>query len=103
VKFTLWLNKTVDAVEVVRKPVRGYEGKYVVDQFGRVCGVNRTVTVIDNGRIYEKPITGKPMKQSVHTKGYKTVTLTKDGKTKPFTFIELLQKPLSITRTICLW
>ena len=70
------------AVPVVRKPVRGYEGKYVVDQFGRVCGVDRTVTVIDNGRIYEKPITGKPMKQSVHTKGYKTVTLTKDGKTK---------------------
>lgn len=73
---------TVDAVPVVRIPVHGYEDKYVVDQFGRVYGVNRTVTVSDNGRIYEKPITGKPMKQSLHTKGYKTVTLTKDGKTK---------------------
>ena len=73
---------TVDAVEVVRKPVRGYEGHYVVDQFGRVYGVDRTTTVLDNGRIYEKPIAGKQMKQSVHTAGYKTVTLTKDGKTK---------------------
>ena len=73
---------TIDAVEVVRKPVRGYEGLYVVDQFGRVFGVDRTTTVLDNGRIYEKPIAGKQMKQSVHTAGYKTVTLTKDGKTK---------------------
>jgi hypothetical protein len=69
-------------VEVVRKPVRGYEGRYVVDQFGRVFGVDRTTTVQDNERIYEKPIAGKQMKQSVHTAGYKTVTLTKDGKTK---------------------
>ena len=66
----------------VRKPVCGYEGYYVVDQFGRVYGVDRTVTVNDNGRIYEKPIWGKQMKQSLHTKGYKTVSLTKDGKTK---------------------
>ena len=73
---------TVDAVEVVRKPVRGYEGQYVVDQFGRVYGVDRTTTVLDNGRIYEKPISGKQMKQSLHTAGYKTVTLTKDGKSK---------------------
>ena len=75
--------KNKDAfVEVVRKPVCGYEGHYVVDQFGRVFGVDRTTTVLDNGRIYEKPITGKQMKQSLHTKGYKTVTLTKDGKSK---------------------
>ena len=71
-----------DVVEVVRKPVRGYEGSYVVDQFGRVYGVDRTTTVLDNGRTYEKPIAGKQMKQSLHTKGYKTVSLTKDGKTK---------------------
>ncbi|MDY4405853.1 MAG: hypothetical protein SPE55_02130, partial [Sodaliphilus sp.] len=30
---------TVDAVEVVRKPVVGYEGYYEVDQFGRVFSV----------------------------------------------------------------
>lgn len=73
---------TIDAVPVVRKPVRGYEGLYVVDQFARVYGVDRITTVHDEGRIYEKPIAGKQMKQSMHPKGYKTVTLTKDGKTK---------------------
>jgi hypothetical protein len=72
----------VDAVEVVRKPVVGYEGYYEVDQFGRVFGVDRTVSVNDNGRVYDKPLSGKQMKQSMHTKGYKTVSLTKDGKTK---------------------
>ena len=73
---------TVDAVEVVRKPVKGYEGYYEVDQFGRVFGLERIIKVNDNGRNYEKPIAGKQLKQSMHTKGYKTVSLTKDGKTK---------------------
>ena len=72
----------VDAVEVVRKPVVGYEGYYEVDQFGRVFGVDRTVSVNDNGRVYDKPIAGKQMKQTTHDKGYKIVFLTKDGKTK---------------------
>ena len=72
----------VDAVEVVRKPVKGYEGYYEVDQFGRVFGLERIIKVNDNGRNYEKPIAGKQLKQSMHTKGYKTVSLTKNGKTK---------------------
>lgn len=72
----------VDAVEVVRKPVVGYEGYYEVDQFGRVFGVDRTVSVNDNGRVYDKDIAGKQMKQTMHDKGYKIVSLTKDGKTK---------------------
>ena len=72
----------VDAVEVVRKPVSGYEGYYEVDQFGRVFSVDRVVTVNDNGRVYDKTLTGKQMKQTMHTKGYKTVSLTKDGKTR---------------------
>ena len=70
-----------DAVQVVRKPVKGYEGYYEVDQFGRVFGLERIIKVNDNGRNYEKPIAGKQLKQSMHTKGYKTVSLTKDGKT----------------------
>lgn len=73
---------SVDAVEVVRKPVVGYEGYYEVDQFGRVFGVDRMVSVNDNGRVYDKPIAGKQMKQTMHDKGYKIVSLTKDGKTK---------------------
>lgn len=72
----------VDAVKVVRKPVVGYEGYYEVDQFGRVFGLDRIVTVVDGNRTYKKPLSGKQMKQSMHDKGYKTVSLTKDGKTK---------------------
>lgn len=71
-----------DMIPVVRKPVVGYEGYYEVDQFGRVFGLDRIVTVVDGKRTYEKPLSGKQMKQSMHDKGYKTVSLTKDGKTK---------------------
>lgn len=72
---------TIEAVEVVRKPIKGYEEYYEIDQFGRVFAKDRIVHVIDNGREYDKRLRGKQMKQSVHTKGYKTVPLTKDGKT----------------------
>lgn len=73
---------TVDAVEVVRKPIKGYEGYYEVDQFGRCFGCDRVVHVNDNGREYDKPAKGKQLKQTLHSKGYKTVSLTKDGVTK---------------------
>ena len=73
---------TADVVEVVRKPVLGYEGYYEVDPFGRVFGLDRVVTVTDGDRVYKKPIAGKQMKQNMHDKGYKTVSLTKDGKTR---------------------
>ena len=82
VKDLLDTMPTIDAVEVVRRPVVGYEGYYEVDQFGRVFAVDRVVHVIDNGREYNKPLKGRQMKQSVHTQGYKTVSLTKDGHTK---------------------
>lgn len=66
---------------VVRKPVKGYEGYYEIDQFGRVFGCNRTITVDDNGRVYEKTIVGKPIKQTTNSAGYKVVGLTINGKT----------------------
>ena len=66
---------------VVRKPVKGYEGYYEIDQFGRVFGCDRTITVDDNGRVYEKTIVGKPIKQTTHSSGYKVVGLTINGKT----------------------
>ena len=56
-----------DVVEVVRKPVVGYEGCYDVDQLGRVYSVDRVISVEDNGRVYYKPLKGKQMKQSIHT------------------------------------
>lgn len=72
----------IDAEPVVRKPVAGYEGYYEVDQFGRVFSCDRVVSVDDNSRKYDKPLRGKQMKQSMHDKGYKIVSLTRDGKTK---------------------
>ena len=76
--------QTVDAVPVVRKPVVGYEGYYEVDQFGRVFSVERVISVDDNGRKYEKPVSGKQMKQCLKNNGYKSVSLTKGGVTKAF-------------------
>lgn len=73
---------TIDAVEVVRKPVVGYEGYYEVDQFGRIYSVDRSIDVVDGSRVYSKKLCGNQMKQSIHTKGYKTVSLTREGKTK---------------------
>ena len=72
----------VDAVEVVRKPVKGYEGYYEVDTLARVYSVERGVTVSDGNRVYEKPVRGRKLRQNMHTRGYKTVSLTKNGKTK---------------------
>lgn len=81
---TDFLNEVADAdvVPVVRKSVKGYEGYYEVDQFGRVFSVDRVISVNDNGRQYNKTLKAKQMKQTVHTQGYKTVSLTKDGKAK---------------------
>lgn len=72
---------TVDAVEVVRVPIKGYEGLYEVDNLGRVWSKNRVVTVTDCERVYQKPIMARLMRQSVNNRGYKVVGLTKDGKT----------------------
>jgi hypothetical protein len=66
----------------VRMPVVGYEGYYEVDQFGRVYGLDRVITVNDNGRVYNKPVKAGLMKQHMHSNGYKVVSLTKNGKTK---------------------
>lgn len=76
--------ETVDAVPVVRKPVKGYEGYYEVDCFGRVYSLDRTVSVNDNGRMYDKPVVGRVMGQTVKSNGYKCVSLTKDGESKAF-------------------
>lgn len=68
-----------DVTEVVRKPIKGYEDYYEVDQFGRVFAKERTTHVKDHDREYDKHLPSRQMKQSVHTKGYKIVPLTKDG------------------------
>ena len=73
---------SANVAEEVIKPVPGYEGYYEVDNLGRVFSVDRIIQVNDNGRIYDKPIHGALLKQTNHSQGYKTVALTKNGKTK---------------------
>ena len=68
--------------EIIRKPVIGYEGYYEVDNCGRVYALNRVIHVEDHGRSYDKPLIGGIIKQHMHSKGYKIVPLTRDGKTK---------------------
>lgn len=80
---TVTLNSPIsiqaEMVAVVRKPIKGYEDYYEVDQFGRVFAKERMIHVTDHDREYDKHLPSRQMKQSVHTKGYKTVPLTKDG------------------------
>lgn len=68
--------------KIIRKPVIGYEGYYEVDNCGRVYALDRVIHVEDHGRSYDKHLTGGIIKQHMHSKGYKIVSLTRDGKTK---------------------
>ena len=73
----------IPSIDIVRrKPVVGYEGYYEVDMYGNVYSVARTVQVNDNGRIYDKPVKEKKLTASKHSCGYRTVALTRNGKTE---------------------
>lgn len=72
----------IEQPKIIRKPVIGYEGYYEVDNCGRVYALDRVIHVEDHGRSYDKPLSGGIIKQHMHSKGYKIVPLTKDGKTK---------------------
>ena len=75
--------QSAPSIDIVRrKPVVGYEGYYEVDMYGNVYSVARTVQVNDNGRIYDKPVKSRKMTASKHSQGYRTVSLTKNGKTE---------------------
>ena len=72
----------IDAVEVVWKPIKGYEKFYEVNALGQVRGLERNICVDDNGRKYSKSISNRIMTQGAHSQGYKIVSLTKNGQTK---------------------
>ena len=57
-----------ETMKIIRKPIKGYEGLYEVDNLARVFSVDRVVTVNDNGRIYDKPLKGKKIRQAMHSK-----------------------------------
>lgn len=56
-------------MEEIWKPVRGYEGRYEVSNFGRVMSLN-----------YRMTKQSKLMSPSINSDGYACTTLTKDGK-----------------------
>ena len=64
-RYAIQTTPTEDVVPVVRKSVKGYEGYYEVDQFGRVFSVDRVISVNDSGRQYNKPLKAKQMKQHI--------------------------------------
>ena len=82
--YEMTINRLTESAqpEIIRKPVIGYEGYYEVDNCGRVYALNRVIHVEDHGRSYDKPLIGGIIKQHMHSKGYKIVPLTRDGKTK---------------------
>ena len=78
-----WIINSAPSIDIVpRKAVKGYEGYYEVDMYGRVYSLERTITVNDNGRVYEKPVKECELSQSRHSAGYRTVGLTRNGKTE---------------------
>ena len=65
--------------QVLRKPIKGWEGYYEVDTEGNVYSLDRVITVADHGRVYRKPIKGHKTKGNKTSHGYLSVTLHKDG------------------------
>lgn len=62
------------------KPIKGYEGLYDVSNFGRVKMLKRVTAFGCATKIYPEVI----KKQSNDGVGYKTVTLSKNGKSKTY-------------------
>lgn len=61
--------------------LKGMNGLYKVSNLGYVKALEKTKEVINNGKKYIKKIKEKDLKCSYHN-GYRTVGLTKNGKTK---------------------
>lgn len=58
------------------KPAKGYEGYLCVSSLGNVKSIDRTVTVVDHNRLYQKKLYGQCRKKFINPKtGYETVGL----------------------------
>lgn len=68
------------------KPIEGYEGFYVVSNYGRVKSLERYQT----NRSKQQLVKEKILKQSTSNCGYKRVELCKNGKRKPFSVHRLV-------------
>lgn len=73
------------------KPIPGYQGLYETSSMGRVRSVTHYVPHPRN-KSYKLIRYGKILKPELDKSGYPTVTLCKEGKTKPFKVHRLVAK-----------
>lgn len=64
-------------IDLIRKPIRGWEGYYEVDNIGNIYSLDRVITVRDGERVYQKHIKGKTTKGSLRSNGYRSAYLSK--------------------------
>jgi hypothetical protein len=69
--------------DLTRKPIRGYEGLYEVDNLGNVYSLERDVISVRNGVELVRHVAEKPLRQAKAPNGYMQVSLTNsNGKKK---------------------
>ena len=78
------MRKRGDMVEkkIERRPVKGYDGYYEVDENGNIYSLDRTVRVVDGTRVYDKPLKGKRLTPIKKSNGYLSVGLVRNGHRK---------------------
>lgn len=86
-------------MEIIWRDVKGYEGLYMVNNFGIVKSLEK-MWVVPNGGLRKKPET--IMKQGLNSSGYYQVWLSKDSKRKNIGIhrlvaIAFLENPLNKT------
>ena len=66
--------------DLIRKPIKGWEGYYEIDNMGNFYSLDRVITVYDNGRVYQKPIKGRVTKGHKTEHGYMSVQMCRGNK-----------------------
>lgn len=66
------------------RPVKNFEGFYEVSNLGRVRSVDRTVTSRNRWGPIEKHLRGKILSQATGSYGYLVVTMSRDGRERPY-------------------
>ena len=75
-----WLSLN-DLPDELWKPVKGFEGKYMVSNYGRVKTIGRNVNwTLRDGSIAQVYIASKMLRQQMNYKGYYRITLRRDKK-----------------------
>lgn len=65
-----------------RKPIKGYDGFYEVDELGNVYSLERYATLKMSYGTKSQPVKAKKMKIIKHGTGYLSIRLAKNGEVK---------------------